>query len=89
MTDDRSLPPRQTQDVKDSIVDAEVREDRLPREGGEPVPPMRADRHSNASPAVENAVEARQGFRGTPVLMVLGAGLALAVVAWIFVELLV
>lgn len=50
-------------------------------------PPMRADDHSNASPAEETPVEARQGFLGTPVLMVLVGGLSLAIVAWIAVEL--
>lgn len=50
-------------------------------------PPMRADDHSNANPAVETPVEARQGFLGTPVLMVLVGGLSLAIVAWIAVEL--
>jgi hypothetical protein len=54
---------------------------------GNKVPPMRADDHSDADPAVETPVEARQGFLGTPVLMVLVGGLALAVVAWIGVEL--
>lgn len=56
--------------------------------GGDKVPPMRADDHSDADPAVETPVEARQGFLGAPVLMVLIGGLALAVVAWIAVELL-
>ncbi|PZU90123.1 MAG: hypothetical protein DI527_14905 [Chelatococcus sp.] len=55
--------------------------------GGAPIPPMRADDHSDASPAVETPVEARQGFLGRPVLMVLGAGLALAVIAGIMVGL--
>ena len=56
------------------------------RPGGVPVQPMRADDHSNASPAVETPVEARQGFKGVPVLMVLIGGLVLAVVAWFVVE---
>jgi hypothetical protein len=56
--------------------------------GGDKVPPMRADDHSNADPAEETPVEARQGFLGAPVLMVLIGSLALAVVAWIAVELL-
>lgn len=56
--------------------------------GGDKIPPMRADDHSDADPAVETPVEARQGFLGAPVLMVLVGGLALAVVAWIAVELL-
>lgn len=55
--------------------------------GGDPIPPMRADDHSNAHPAVETGVEARQGFLGRPVLMVLIGGLVLAVIAWIAVEL--
>ena len=57
--------------------------------GGDPLPPLRADDHSNADPAVETPVEARQGFLGRPVLIVLIAGLALAVIAWIAVELVV
>jgi len=55
--------------------------------GSEKQPLMRADDHSSADPAVETPVEARQGFLGTPVLMVLVGGLSLAVVAWIAVEL--
>lgn len=54
---------------------------------GEKLTPMRADDHTTASPAEETPVEARQGFRGTPVLMVLVGGLSLAIVAWIAVEL--
>ncbi|HEV7260936.1 MAG TPA: hypothetical protein VGN82_24360 [Bosea sp. (in: a-proteobacteria)] len=56
--------------------------------GGDKVPPMRAQDHSDADPAVETPVEARQGFLGAPVLMVLVGGLALAIVAWIAVEML-
>lgn len=71
-----------TADVKDP------REDRLERlEGGDPIPPMRADDHSDADPAVETPVEARQGFLDRPVLMVLVGSLLLAIVAWGFVEL--
>lgn len=55
--------------------------------GGDTVPPMRADDHSDADPAVETPVEARQGFLGAPVLMVLVGGLALAIVAWIVMDL--
>jgi hypothetical protein len=55
--------------------------------GGDPIPPMRADDHSSEDPAVETPVEARQGFLDRPVLMVLIGGLALAVLAWIVVEL--
>lgn len=54
--------------------------------GGAPVPPMRADVHTNADPAVETPVEARQGFKGVPVLMVLVGGLVLAIIAWMVVE---
>lgn len=50
------------------------------------VPPMRADDHTDAEPAVETPVEARQGFLGMPVLMVLIGGLVLATLAWIGVE---
>lgn len=57
--------------------------------GGDALPPLRADDHSDADPAVETPVEARQGFLGRPVLMVLIGGLMLAVVAWIAVEMLV
>lgn len=42
--------------------------------GGDPIPPMRADDHSDADPAVETPVEARQGFLDRPVLMVLIGG---------------
>jgi hypothetical protein len=56
--------------------------------GGDPIPPMRADDHSDADPAVETPVEARQGFLGRPVLMVLIGGLVLAVIAWVSVEML-
>ncbi|CAH1675648.1 conserved hypothetical protein [Hyphomicrobiales bacterium] len=57
--------------------------------GGDPLPPLRADDHSDADPAVETPVEARQGFLGRPVLVVLISGLVLAVAAWIGVEMLV
>ncbi|WP_332691206.1 hypothetical protein [Bosea sp. (in: a-proteobacteria)] len=66
--------------------DVREREAQVPTEGGEPIPPMRADTHSNAHPAVETPVEARQGFLGKPVLMVLIGGLALAIIAWIGLE---
>lgn len=54
--------------------------------GGDALPPMRAADHSDAHPAVETPVEARQGFLGAPVVMVLIGGLVLAVVAWFVVE---
>lgn len=54
--------------------------------GGDIVRPMRADDHSSADPAIETPVEARQGFLGKPVLMVLCGGLLLTVVAWIAVH---
>lgn len=57
--------------------------------GGDPLPPLRADDHSDDDPAVETPVEARQGFLGRPVLVVLIAGLVLAIVAWLAVEMLV
>ncbi|HEV7337094.1 MULTISPECIES: hypothetical protein [Bosea] len=66
--------------------DVREREARIPTEGGQPIPPMRADKHTDADPAVETAVEARQGFLDRPVLMVLIGGLVLAVIAWIGVE---
>lgn len=56
-------------------------------EGGDPIPPVRADTHSDADPAVETPVEARQGFLDSPVLMVLIGGLVLAMIAWAAVEL--
>jgi hypothetical protein len=56
---------------------------------GDPIPPLRADDHSDADPAVETPVEARQGFLGRPVLVVLIAGLVLAIVAWVAVDMLV
>ena len=58
-------------------------------EGGTKLPPMRADDHSNADPAEATPVEARQGFLGAPVLMVLVGGLGLAVIAWVAIELFV
>lgn len=54
--------------------------------GGDPIPPMRADDHSDADPAVETPVEARQGFLDRPVLVVLVAGLVLVTIAWIAIE---
>ncbi len=54
--------------------------------GGDPIPPMRADDHSDADPAVETPVEARQGFLDRPVLVVLVAGLVLVTLAWIVIE---
>ena len=54
--------------------------------GGDPIPPLRAADHSDADPAVETPIEARQGFLGRPVLMVLIGGLILAIIAWIGVE---
>ena len=54
--------------------------------GGDPIPPMRADDHSDADPAVETPVEARQGFLGRPVLVALVAGLVLVTIAWIVLE---
>jgi hypothetical protein len=56
--------------------------------GGDPIPPMRADGHSTADPAIETPVEARQGFLGRPVLLVLVGGLVLAAVAWLAIALL-
>jgi len=55
-------------------------------EGGDRIAPMRADDHSNANPAVETPVEARQGFLGKPVLMVLVGGLVLVIIAWIALQ---
>jgi len=66
--------------------DVKQREAQIPEKGGDPVPPMRADVHTSADPAVETPVEARQGFLGRPVLVVLVAGLFLAVVGWVFAE---
>lgn len=54
--------------------------------GGDPIPPMRADDHSDADPAVETPVEARQGLLGRPVLMVLVGGLVLVTIAWMVIE---
>lgn len=48
---------------------------------------MRADDHTDADPAIETPVEARQGFLDRPVLAVLAGGLTLAIIAWIGVEL--
>lgn len=57
--------------------------------GGDAIPPMRAPDHSDAHPAVETPIEARQGFLGQPVLMVLIGGLLLVTIAWLVVEKLV
>lgn len=84
--DERTLPDHEAREVKGSVRDAKAREARLPTEGGEPVPPMRADKHSDADPAVQNPVEARQGFLGQRMLLVLGGGLGLAFVAWLLIE---
>ncbi|POR57044.1 hypothetical protein [Bosea psychrotolerans] len=54
------------------------------QDGGR-VPPMRADDHSDADPAVETPVEARQGFLGKPVLLVLAVALILSAMAGILV----
>jgi len=62
--------------------EARERAAREPVRGGDPIPPMQADEHSNADPAVETPVEARQGFLGRPVLMVLVGGLVLALIGW-------
>ncbi len=56
--------------------------------GGDPLPHLQADDHTDEDPAVETAVEARQGFLGRPVLMVLIGGLVLAMIAWLAVDLL-
>ena len=52
---------------------------------GDRIPPMRADDHSDADPAVETPVEARQGFLGKPVLLVLAVALILTAIAGILV----
>jgi len=49
--------------------------------GGDAVTPMHPDSHTNADPAVETPVEARQGFLGAPVLAVLVVGLLLTGIA--------
>lgn len=54
-------------------------------EAGVHVPPMHAGDHSHGDPVIETPVEARQGFLGKPVLIVLIAGLVLAVLAGIAV----
>jgi len=74
-----------TVDVRPKVPEQDLEKLR----GGDPLPPLRADDHSDAHPAVETPVEARQGFLGRPVLVVLVAGLTLAVIAWIAIELLV
>ena len=66
--------------------DVKLREARISEKGGEPIPPMRADVHSDADPAVETPVEARQGFLDRPVLMVLVGGLVMVTIAWIVIE---
>ncbi|MDR6873411.1 hypothetical protein J2Y55_004435 [Bosea sp. BE125] len=54
-------------------------------QGGDRILPMRADDHSDADPAVETPVEARQGFLGKPVLLVLAVALILSAIAGILV----
>lgn len=54
--------------------------------GGDKIRPMVADDHTSSHPAVETPVEARQGFLGRPVLMVLIGGLALVGLAWMLVH---
>jgi hypothetical protein len=54
-------------------------------QGGDRIPPMRADDHSDADPAIETPVEARQGFLGKPVLLVLAVALILTAIAGILV----
>lgn len=73
-TDERAAQERAKRQTEDAEANSRV-------------PPMRADDHTSADPAVETPVEARQGFLGRPVLMVLIGGLALAMLAWIGVEL--
>lgn len=70
------------------VTDAELRATQQSEElkGGDPIPPLRADDHSTDHPAVETPVEARQGFLDRPVLAVLVGGLALAMLAWVAVE---
>ncbi|SIQ25403.1 hypothetical protein [Bosea sp. TND4EK4] len=53
---------------------------------GESFQPLRAEAHTTLDPARETPVEARQGFLGRPVLMVLVAGLVLAMIAWFVVD---
>ncbi len=68
------------------VAEAERRPDLEQLRGGEPLPSLQADRHSEGDPAVETPVEARQGFLGRPVLMVLIGGLVLAMISWLAVE---
>lgn len=74
-----------TVDIRPKVPEQDLEQLR----GGDPLPPLRADHHSDDDPAVETPVEARQGFLGRPVLVVLVAGLVLAIVAWLAVEMLV
>lgn len=53
--------------------------------GGDQIPLLRADDHSDADPAVETPIEARQGFLGKPVLLVLVVALILTAMAGILV----
>lgn len=53
---------------------------------GQSFQPLRAEPHTTLDPARETPVEARQGFLGRPVLMVLVAGLVLAAIAWFVVD---
>jgi len=78
-------------DLKETVMTVDTRprvpvEDLDKARGGDPIPPMRAPDHSDADPAVETPIEARQGFLGRPVLMVLIGGLVLVTIAWFVVE---
>lgn len=55
-------------------------------EGGGTLPTMQPGKHTTADPAEETPVEARQGFLGRPVLLVLIASLVLAGLAWVIVD---
>lgn len=54
--------------------------------GSEKIKPMLPDSHSSAHPAIETPVEARQGFLGRPILVVLIGALALSGIAWMLVH---
>lgn len=76
-----------TRSTDNDVRAAEARASRQSETSGEKiVPPMKADDHSSADPAVETPVEARQGFLGRPVLLVLIGGLILAGLAWVIVD---
>jgi heme-binding NEAT domain protein len=70
-------------ETQERAAEARARTQSESPDNGTKVPPMRADDTSDGEPVVETPVEARQGFLGKPVLIVLVTALILAVIAGI------